>query len=85
MDARAELLDGLVGVKFGVDASVSVSRPGGADIDTVRIEGDVMAMGEITAAWVFETDFSRRVRFHQDIELRYVAFAAVRGLLPLPV
>src|SRR5215471_15882439 len=72
MDARAKLLDGLLGVKFGVDASVSVYRPGGAGIDTVRIEGDVMAMGEITAAWVFDTDFSRRFRFHQDIELRYV-------------
>jgi len=85
MDARAKLLDGLVGVKFGVDASVSVYRLAGGDIDTVRIVGDVHALGEITAAWVFDADFSRTVQFDQKIQMRYVACAAVSGLLPLPV
>jgi hypothetical protein len=87
MDARASLVDGLVGVKFGVDASVSVSRPAdpGDSIDTVLIDGDVMAMGQITVAWVFDPEFSRRLHFSQKINLRYLLFAELTGILPLPV
>jgi hypothetical protein len=84
MDARASIASGLLAVKFGVDASVSISRPG-PELDRVRIQGDIMAMGQITVAWAFDEDFSRRFRFEQDILLRYAAFAAVSGLLPLPV
>ena len=95
MDARASLADGLVGVKFGVDASVSVSRPataksppipfGDPSWDEVLIEGDVMAMGQITVAWVFDPEFSRRLHFNQTLHLKYLLFGAVTGLLPLPV
>jgi hypothetical protein len=84
MDARAKLLDGLIGVKFGVDAAVGISRPEPGDIDLVRIEGDVYAMGQIAAVWVFEEEFSRHLRFSQDLRLRYVAFAAYMNSLVIP-
>ncbi|MGZ4664047.1 MAG: hypothetical protein ACXV5Q_03075 [Frankiaceae bacterium] len=82
MDARAELLDGLVGVKFGVDASVAVSR---LDDDHIRVDGDIVAMGEITAAWVFDEDFSRHFHFSQTLPMAVVqaALAAIVG--PVPV
>lgn len=81
MDARAEVLDGLLGVKFGVDAEVSVSRPGGVGFDVVLLDGSVTAMGEVTAAWVFDEDFSKTFQFRQELPLRYVAFAAISPVL----
>ena len=82
MDARAELADGLVGVKFGVDASVGVSRP---DDDHIQIDGDIVAMGEITAAWVFDEDFSRHFHFSQTLPMAVVQVALAAIVGPVPV
>lgn len=84
MQARAKVLDGFLGVKFGIDAAVNVSRPNGADLDEVRLKGDVTALGQFTVAWAFEKEFSQRISFDQTIKLRYVALAAFQNSLVVP-
>jgi hypothetical protein len=86
MQARAKVLSGLIGIKFGVDAGVTIKRPGPPEpIDLVRLMGDVNVHGSVTVAWVLEPDFSRTMRFEQDIQLRFVALAAIGGFLPAPL
>jgi hypothetical protein len=86
MQARAKVLSGLIGIKFGVDAGVTIKRPGPPEpIDLVRLMGDVHVHGSVTVAWVLEPDFSRTMRFEQDIQLRFVALAAIGGFLPAPL
>jgi hypothetical protein len=89
MEVRAKLLSGFLGVRMRADVSVGATVGKlSADIPPIRdlfIQGTFTAMLSVVAAWVFEKDFSKTLRFEQKIPglVATAAFAVATGLVPI--
>ncbi|MFJ7250300.1 hypothetical protein ACIQWA_37460 [Kitasatospora sp. NPDC098652] len=83
MDGRATLLSGLLGFSFSVDGHLDVDR---VDVQriSVRLHGDILVAGTVTAAWLVKARKSFHTAFDVTVDWQLVAGAAKAGLIPVP-
>ncbi|MFI5648981.1 hypothetical protein [Kitasatospora sp. NPDC051705] len=83
MDGRATLLSGLLGFSFSVDGHLDVDRVDVREI-SVRLHGDILVAGTVTAAWLVKARKSFHTAFDVTVDWQLVAGAAKAGLIPVP-
>jgi hypothetical protein len=84
IEARAKLLDGLIGFSFSAEAMARISRLNPGAVNTVTIWAQIHVAASVHVAIFLDEDISLDTQFKQDIPLALVVAAAGGGIATLP-
>jgi hypothetical protein len=84
IEARAKLLDGLIGFSFSAEAMARISRLNPGAVNTVTIWAQIHVAASVHVAIFLDEDINLDTQFKQDIPLALVVAAAGGGIATLP-
>lgn len=83
LEGRAKLLSGLLGFSLAVEGRLILERIIPDEI-AVRLRGDILVAGTVTAAWLIKKRKSFHTSYNVKVDWKLALAAAKAGLLPVP-
>ena len=84
IEARAKLLDGLIGFSFSAEVMARIKRLNPGNLNTVTIWAQIHIAASVHVAIFLDEDVDFETQFQQDIPLALVLAAAGGGIATLP-